>query len=486
MGVGDTSERVGDKPERVAAGRSTRPTGRPTSPTEGSTSSTGKPPEEGLSAQLITQRADGLWLAMCDEEDCDFQKVYPTQLGAQNGLNRHKRNHKPKGAPEEEKAGDKEKPGEERGPPKPDISKMQPREIVAFYGPEGLDMLKRQRLAEFLSIAPGVGDKIAQWILKQWDTDTNIRRSVNNLFSVLTSSGLRNEMAGRIANMIYTMDEEYQEMLNKPQVFVPGAGGRQQTGPAYSWPETPRQQPQQGWVWNQYAGRYEWAPTQPQTQGPPPTQPPPSYYYPPPSREPEREREGRYLTTEKAEEMFRRIVKEQAEADKLAKMEAAVVGLGSDLDNLTKRLESGELGGRRREEEESPATKELKGRLDKMEEHERELTKSLHEAERAVDKKEADHLRQELDRTHSDIEALRRDLQLGAGTKTVEGYKEDSMRVVGQGMQTIAGVAQTRRPAETIAGYIFGVPPGQPTAPPPESLGGLAGRLPQRFVTRVQ
>jgi len=452
----------------------------PPAPTTTPTSTTEKPQEEGVLRQYVTQQTDGRWLAMCDRDDCNWQKLYPNQMAANMGFQRHRGTHKPKSTREE-------KLGEESRPPAPDLSKMAPREVVAYYGQEGLETLKRERLFEFLKIAPGVGEKIAEWVMKQWDTDTSIRRSSNALYQVLTSSGLRQEMAYRIANMLYTMEQEYQDILNRQQQFIPGQAGPQQAGPTPFWPEPSRQQPPQPQLlWNPYSGRYEYSVQPP--QGGQPSQPPypfPFYYGEPPRRRRGEEAEEG-LTREEAANLIKDALREDREKSRLDKLEQAMVGVGNTLDQLEKRLEAGEFSRRRGEEEESPITKDLKDRLTRMETRERDLTESIHKAERALDQKEAEHLKDELKRTQTEISGLRTEIQLAAGSKTVEGYKEDSMRVVGQGMQTMAQVAQSRRPAETIAGYIFGAPPGAPTPPPPESTGGLASRLPQRFVTRVQ
>jgi len=446
---------------------------------------------------------------MCDEEECNWKKAYATQIAAVMGLRRHKghRHGSDQGKDEREKAkgekGEKEKPTEEPEKPtgRPDISTMQPREIVAFYGPDGLDMLKRQRLSEFLSIAPGVGEKIAQWVLKQWDADPSIRRSANNLFNVLGSSGVRQEMAYRIANMLYAMDEEYKDILNRPVQIMQGGGGPQPSGPTPSWPEPPRQPSQQVPVWNPWTYRYEVPPTQgpqpPTTQ--PPTIQPPSWTYGWPQPSPSwpspraREPEEQAFTKKEAEESFRRILKESREADKLERLEQAVLGVGNQLEelqkrseDLQKRIESGETGPRRREEEETPLQREMKDRLDKLEEREQNLTTKLHDAERALDKQQVDFLTKQLEANRQEIIGLRSEISASVASKTVEGYKDDGMRAVGQGMQTLGQVARERKPGETMARYIFGGPQEPQQPPPPESLGGLAGRLSPRFVTRVQ
>jgi len=478
-------------PPTVSEPVSGTPTQPPT-PSQGPPQPASKPPGGIIGEEeTIEQQQDGNWIAWCGEEDCAWRKVYPTRNGAILGVRRHRGDHKK--AEEERqkaKAAAGGPPDISRGGP-PDTSRMSPREIVAYYGPEGLEMLKRQRLSEFLSIAPGVGEKIAQWILKQWDTDQNIRKSANNLMNALTGSGLRQEMAYRIASMLYTMDDEYKDILDRQQqqVFIPGTGGPQQKGPTIFFPErSPQgpQAPQPQVVWNPYTGRYEYA-VQAQA-GPQPGQPQYVYPYPYPP-EPRRRRRGEEgdeetLTKDEVAKLIREAIREDREQSRLDKVEQALVGVGNTVDQLEKRLESGEFG-KRREEEESPVTKDLKDRLSRMEDRERQLTEDLHKAERAVDQKEAEHLRQELKDTRDQIGQLRTEISLGMGGKTVEGYKEDSMRVVGQGMQTMAQVAQTRKPAETIAGYIFGGPPGTPQQPPPEALGGLAGRLSPRFVTRV-
>ena len=63
--------------------------------------------------------------------------------------------------------------GEARAPSPPEAAET--RQIVAQFGREGLNKIKRERLRSVLDMAPGVSKKSVPWILHKWDVNARLR-----------------------------------------------------------------------------------------------------------------------------------------------------------------------------------------------------------------------------------------------------------------------------------------------------------------------
>lgn len=113
-----------------------------------------------------------------------------------------------------------------------DMDGMEPREIVALHGIEGLEQLMRDRLAEYLQSAPKISKKVSEWVLKQWDSDETIRRDPNLLYSALTESGVETKIAYRITHAISSLHQEYQHLLKAPPHFPISQRGIPLQGPS--------------------------------------------------------------------------------------------------------------------------------------------------------------------------------------------------------------------------------------------------------------
>lgn len=98
-------------------------------------------------------------------------------------------------------------------PPAPD--ELTPRQRVAMYGPPELEKLKRETLKRFLSGAPQVTPKLSDWLLQQWDMDSNVREDPNYLNDLLRDSGIPAHIGYRAVNLIIALDEEMREVLEQ-------------------------------------------------------------------------------------------------------------------------------------------------------------------------------------------------------------------------------------------------------------------------------
>jgi hypothetical protein len=76
----------------------------------------------------------------------------------------YKNKFKPVPRPEEE---EKEKEEAEEGPPEADE-----RRLVAQFGREGLNKIKRERLGKILDLAPDTGKKVIPFIMHKWGVNT--------------------------------------------------------------------------------------------------------------------------------------------------------------------------------------------------------------------------------------------------------------------------------------------------------------------------
>lgn len=89
---------------------------------------------------------------------------------------------------------------------------------------------------------------------------------------------------------------------------------------------------------------------------------------------------------------------------------------------------------------ESPEVAELKAKLEAAE-------KRFDELKSKMEEKEKEQMQQQISALYNEVTRLRGEL---AGAKATEGYKDDSMRVVGQALSEVASVVKERKPVEVI------------------------------------
>jgi hypothetical protein len=110
--------------------------------------------------------------------------------------------------PEEEEEAKRE--GEE-GPPE-----AEERRLVAQFGREGLNKIKRERLRKVLDLVPGVGNKVIPFILHKWDVNTRLRDDPNELFNMLNfEAGLKPNVATSIVKDVFSVEEEFADLLQR-------------------------------------------------------------------------------------------------------------------------------------------------------------------------------------------------------------------------------------------------------------------------------
>jgi len=339
------------------------------------------------------------------------------------------------------------------GPPLPSKTKMTPREYVLFYGEEGLQKLKRERLVEFLTVAPGVGKRTVGWILKQYDLDETARRDPNALMSLLQSGGIKDHIAYRIVNAIIALENEYSDII-KQQVQPYGFYPPQRHEPTIYPP--PIQPPRRLNTWREpFPPPRPYQPQYPQSYGYP--------YYPPrpediarriadelkrefqqtktqeqtqpqPNQvvtitEPLRDAEGRLIYDKDGNPVYRKVTGPINQ-----------LGLVSQEDPELKILKKGlmwrDLFGAKQETLDEDKIRTIIREETKKEEE--KLTKE--DLERAASEAAARVLaaKEQEDREEKRFERLERAIRESAAAKTVEGYREDAYRLLGQGLQTFA------------------------------------------------
>ncbi len=386
-----------------------------------------------------------------------------------------------------EKPGEeKEKPGEE--PPKEE-KELDPRQLVAQFGRDGLNQIKRERLKRVLDLAPGIGGKVIPFILHKWDVNARVRDDPMALYNMLhMEGGLKPNIAQSLTVDVFSVEEEFADLLyqrGEAPIFYrpPGYGGQQPTFMGYAQPFPPYQPPQ---VFGQPAPQQpSWSPWQQQ----PPFQQP----QPPDLRSIIREEL-------RSDDRLRRLEEPKLkEAEGLVEIEEPVrdregnVILGADDRPIVKKMKvpASQAGLYAPKAEDS----ELKV-LEKM-----RLYKELFEEKGLDEIKIREIIRQEVPKTSEkpppevkpeDVQRAaaeaasgavqdfikvhekedkeeRRHRELlsaihsGASSRAVEGYKEDSYRILGQGLSEVASTVKDRKPVEVIVreggSLLLGAPP---------------------------
>ena len=95
-----------------------------------------------------------------------------------------------------------------------EVSEPDARQLVAQYGRDGLNKLKRLFLRKTLGLAPGMSDKTAEWILHKWDINPRLRDDPNDFYSMLhNDAGLKPNLASSIAKDVFGLEEQYADIL---------------------------------------------------------------------------------------------------------------------------------------------------------------------------------------------------------------------------------------------------------------------------------
>lgn len=399
---------------------------------------------------------------------------------------------------EEEIPLEKEK-AEWEGVPPLQKSGMSMREYVAFYGTVGLERLKRDRLIEFLTVAPGVGRRSVAWIMKQYDMDPNVRRDLNSLMSLLTSAGVKQDISYRICSALAALEEEFSDLLAQPRPLIYPM--RRHEG-AFGYPVFQSfPQPSQ---------RIEPFPLPRYTQPPQyPPQPYTPYDY---GYQPQRVEDVVRRAIE--EEFKRRESQQQAQVqtpqvvtitEPLRDSEGKLVydrdgnpvyrKIVGPLGQVGMVSEDPELRALRKLKEFKDLTKPEKVELseerirsiirEEMKEKEEKITKE--DIYKASEEAAARVLaqREQEDKEEERFRRLEKAIRESAGAKTVEGYQADAYRLIGQGMQTLA----TREPKtvkiiiEGVKDILYGPEPTRKEVEPGASE-GIFERLDRKYVAQ--
>jgi hypothetical protein len=108
-----------------------------------------------------------------------------------------------------------------------EVSEPDARQLVAQYGREGLNKLKRGFLKKTMALAPGMADKTAEWILHKWNINPRVQDDPNAFYEMLhNDAGLKPNLAISIAKDVFSLEEQYADILEdqglKP-IFISGS-----------------------------------------------------------------------------------------------------------------------------------------------------------------------------------------------------------------------------------------------------------------------
>ena len=95
-----------------------------------------------------------------------------------------------------------------------EVSEPDARQLVAQFGRDGLNKLKRGFQKKTMALAPGMSDKTAEWILHKWDINPRLRDDPNDFYSMLhNDAGLKPNLASSIAKDVFSLEEQYADIL---------------------------------------------------------------------------------------------------------------------------------------------------------------------------------------------------------------------------------------------------------------------------------
>lgn len=235
-----------------------------------------------LTMALDRNEAEGTWIPKCDlcawtgEPELEQGKAQ-TQYLNHCKTQEHKENKRianeesagkgdeSKHPPPSDDRGGREKtpPGEPPQPqaPKQDgrkkIEELREEDVVLFYGAEGMKYLKRKKMEQLLTLAPGVSDDVREWVLTNYDQDPAAQSDYNALYNLLIASKVHANFAQRIVQILITIEQKYMQpqaqygayfpnFAQPPQdqqfMYFPGAGAPGQPRPIFHNPYAPSNQ----------------------------------------------------------------------------------------------------------------------------------------------------------------------------------------------------------------------------------------------------
>lgn len=426
-------------------------------------------PAEDIAKLMFEEFPDVKWVGAPFKRLGELLGMKPMDLGRLKG----------RIAREKKKAeGGKEIPPPPGGGPSKAPASMEgltEREMVAFYGEEGLDRVKRERLSRLLEHSPeSVSAKSRDWIMDQWDTNETVRRSPNELFRALRDSGVKEPICHRIVTSLISLENEYADVLdNRMPTYYGGRTPRREGGayypereyggyepPYYEQPGYPRRVAPQGY------------------RGPPSYQTWPGYpqypYTPPPGDKKE-------LTLEEISKMMDEKLRKANEETRLDRTENAVSGIGNQLDEFVKRVDQfqesvkrGEVGAPKSPEKTLTAEDVIKAAGEAS-------TKAVQEYAKTRDTED------KAERRHQELIASNKELltAVASGRSAAvagAGWQTDEGRIIGMGLNELGGAIRERQPVKVvIEGFpkIFGT-----TQPAPKEVEAGAESTLEKYIPR--
>jgi len=404
---------------------------------------------------------------------------------------------------------------EERG-------ELSDRELVLYYGREGLRKVMLKRLTKMIEDMPIKipinRAKAIKWIESRWEYNPRISEDPNLLYAVLTREcGIPDKIAATLVDGTFAVEREFADILAErgERIFTvervaptgepPTPVFRERYYPRY----TPRYEPRY------YPDRY----FTPPTTYPSYTPPVPYPYYPTPtiSRERERVDTGKFITKDELDSKFKefseniiskvsKIMEEKKEKDRIDKLEDRINKLALALNDVINKIENipemvksitegekkkdreyellkdlfKEREGRLKEREEALAKylEDLRSRYEEMVKKYEETKDKMSEIQREMLEERIKDTKEALEKVSEVISTLRSELK--ETKEALKEYKSDAFRLIGQGISEITGLAKERRPIRELATILSTPPPSEKVEE--GAVGGLASRLRKEWV----
>ena len=408
----------------------------------------------------------------------------------------------------------KEEEAEEAVQPPEKEEGLSERQLVYFYGREGLNAIKERRLREMLTRAPGIKNRnmVIDWVLYRFKNSEEVKNNPNALYQVLVNEcGIPENVAYSIVSDLVALEREYAPVLmqrGEPVFYSPPppAPQRQPLFPV-DYARAPVQAPFPPQTFSAPTPQYTYQPPpyqpptyQPPTYTPPPppttySSPPPPPPPPPPSRPEVRmedvrrevdsvrreieERDRRLL--ERIDQLLEERLERRRQEDRIKELEGKLAELREGVLELRKELE---VAASRPRGEEDEHVKALREQLGRYEEELRALHAKLEESERRRIEEQLSQARQEIAELKKELNEAR-EKYMEAKFRVVETYKSDAYKFIGQGMSELASVLKEKAPLQgalqTVQAIVAPETVAQPRAGE-EARGGLASRLPKEWV----
>ena len=369
----------------------------------------------------------------------------------------------------------KEKPREES--PKEE-KELDPRQLVAQFGREGLNQIKRERLKRVLELAPGVGTKVIPFILHKWDVNARVGVDPMALYNMLhTEGGLKPNIAQSITVDVFSVEEEFADLLyqrGEAPIFYrpPGYGVQQPTFMGYAQPFPPY--PPQVFSQSGQPQQYLFQQPQPDLRSvireelkpvddrlrrlEEPTKEAEGFVE---IEEPVRDSTGNVILGVDDKPIVKRMKVPASQAGQFAPKEDVEAKLlrkmkdWKDLFGSKEELTIEKIRALIREEAPQPAASEKPITPE-------DVQRAASEAAQAAVKQVKDEHEKEK-KEDERFKRLEDTIRATTSAKTVEGYKEDSYRILGQGLSEVASATKDRKPIEVIVReggqLLLGTPP---------------------------